>query len=142
MYVLMLDLEGTLVFNKGSLSHLDYQIRPYAKRFVHECDKLFDEFWMNTSCPEEFINLIMQKELGFKGYSRWEWHRKKTTGYEKYSNDRVIHVEDGVPKKELDDFVKLGIYYIKLSTYQGNPKDTELLNALESINTILKESTS
>lgn len=124
-------------------------IRPYAREFLAECNKLFDQIWMNTCVDEARTNAIMNGWFAFPNYQYWSRHGPrskggKTIGYERFARDTLVHVEDGVSPAEQEDLSRLRMHYVPVSSYHPlrKPVSPHLEDAMHSIRAILGNATS
>jgi len=155
--ILMLDLEGVLFVTacprtKGTMVK-KYPIlknnplpRPHAKKFLEECGRIFDEIILNTRVAEPLARKLMQNLFGFMNFGYWSEFGNpcgKATGYEKFSGDRLVHIEDESPDNpEAKRIMELGHHYVSVrhwgfaAALEGR-QDDELLKALEKIKGII-----
>lgn len=146
MKILMCDLEGTLTAHlpvPGAENPDDFSIRPNAKRFLVECDALFDKIFLNTAVGEQKTREVMWA-IGFTSYDYWHWHdsspRRKTAGYERFVNDTVVQIDDCPLGEEQEDFNRYGIHFIQIKFYDKGDywkDDNELMTVLDQIRGIL-----
>jgi len=145
--ILMLDLEGTLVYlNRPSLRS-GRDPRPYAQQFVDKCSELFDQIYMNTCANEETTVRTLEEEFGITSFRYHNWMRlgpyQKANGYDSFIDSRIIHVEDGISQIEKERIKELGHHYISVRSWglflskEERVKDRELLRVLDEIKKIL-----
>lgn len=127
MNILMLDLEGVLIFSermclmqedfKGdSRKYVLGEKRNYAQEFVDFAVENFDEVYLNTCVREVNAQRIMRWKFNQYHINYWDWHGKKTAGYESLEGNNVVHVEDGAADEERSDMKRLGIHYVEVQT--------------------------
>lgn len=141
----MLDLEGVLIATALPKPNQDYGVRPNAQQFVDEVFPLFDQVYMNTCVREEKALKIMEEIFGVSQLQYYNWEKSspfgKASGYEQFSETKLIHVEDESPKnKEAQRIMELGHTYISVPTWtishayvDKNISDVALLTAINTI---------
>lgn len=146
----MLDLEGVLI---ATAIRKDYGVRPYSHNFLEESIRLFDRIYLNTCVDENKALGIMQDIFNISGIGYYNWDRNspygKTSGYEKFYKDKLIHVEDGsLENKEAMHCIALGHIYLPVKGWYPHHAfghesenfkrtDNELLATLETIKELL-----
>lgn len=149
MNILMLDLEGVLIYDAHPFirplpNKLNVK-RSFAQEFVDECRTLFDKIYLNTLVSERWTKEIMENHFNFYDFEYWPAKSNKTENYESLAGNTVIHVEDGISDEEEAEIKRLGFHYIPIKSLvnyikgvEYNPVgDLELRNALDEIKTIL-----
>lgn len=128
----------------------NYGVRPNAQYFVNEVLKLFDQIYLNT-CVKESRALKIMKVI-FGTTQILYYHRNKpscfgkASGYERFLDSQLIHVEDGAAtNKEAKRIIELGYTYIsvphwgiKAAYVDKKTFDTALLIALNTIKETLQ----
>ncbi len=155
--ILMLDLEGVLIATSippyNHLMKRDFGIRPYAKEFVEETSKLFDNIYLVTCVEERRAMSILKENFPIFQIEFYHWNKSskygKTTGYDRFLGNTLIHVEDeSLLNKEAKHCSSLGFDYVSVrgwypyhawgkdnSSFRSS--DKELLVALDKIKDIL-----
>jgi len=145
--VLMLDLEGVLIVVSRPLQEGNYLPRPHSQEFVNECHQLFDQLYLNTLVTEDRALKIMRDVYGtekFKFWPHFEMPYGKMTGYERFRDDTLIHIEDGsVENSEAQRCIELGQTYIPISHWGfeaaiAGRNDNELPRILNQVKEILQ----
>ncbi len=145
MRILSLDLEGVLIVCAEDFLEPGYLVErgvgemTFARRgcsdFLRGCDEMFDKIYLNTCVDETTAGEVMGK-LGFLDY---EYLRvgcsEKISGLRRLiDGNRIVHVEDGIPERDLELARSLGVSYVEVGEYLGySDCDNELVEALGKI---------
>lgn len=150
--ILMLDLEGVLIATaipKRRFLRKDYGVRPYSNEFLKESIRMFDIIYLNTCVEEKKAVGIMRDVFNIQGIGYYHWDKNstygKTSGYEKFCNDKLIHIEDGsLENKEAKHCTELGHIYLPVNGWYPHhafgpehekfkKTDNELLRVLDNL---------
>lgn len=147
--ILMLDLEGVLIATGSKSPTPLYGIRPHSQHFICEIQKHFDIIYMNTTVTKSRTIEIMKNIYNFDNFKYRTILENtpygKAEGYEIFSNDTLIHLEDEpLNSCEAQRIIELGHTYISIPSWsiqkayvEKNNFDTELLKTLDKIKKLL-----